>query len=55
MGITNRALAAHLSRRAGFGATPGELDNYCDIEYAQLVEELINKVDSSHISYHIIF
>ena len=55
MGLTNRALAAHLSRRAGFGATPGELDNYCDIEYEQLVEELINKVDSSHISDHLIF
>ena len=55
MGITNRALAAHLSRRAGFGATPGELDSYCDIEYEQLVEELINKVDSSHISDHLIF
>ena len=55
MGLPNRALAAHLSRRAGFGATPGELDNYCDIEYAQLVEELINKVDSSHISDHLIF
>jgi len=55
MGLPNRALAAHLSRRAGFGATPGELDNYCDIEYEQLVEELINKVDSSHISDHLIF
>ena len=55
MGLTNRALAAHLSRRAGFGATPGELDSYCDIEYKQLVEELINKVDSSHISDHLIF
>lgn len=55
MELTNRALAAHLSRRAGFGATPGELDNYCDIEYEQLVEELINKVDSSHISDHLIF
>ena len=55
MGITNRALAAHLSRRAGFGATPGELDSYCDIEYEQLVEELINKDDSSHISDHLIF
>ena len=55
MGLTNRALAAHLSRRAGFGATPGELDSYCDIEYEQLVEELINKVDSSHISDHLIF
>ena len=55
MGLTNRALAAHLSRRAGFGATPGELDSYCDIDYEQLVEELINKVDSSHISDHLIF
>ena len=55
MGLPNRALAAHLSRRAGFGATPGELDSYCDIEYEQLVEELINKVDSSHISDHLIF
>jgi len=55
MGLTSRALAAHLSRRAGFGATPGELDSYCDIEYEQLVEELINKVDSSHISDHLIF
>jgi uncharacterized protein (DUF1800 family) len=55
MELTNRALAAHLSRRAGFGATPGELDSYCDIDYEQLVEELINKVDSSHISDHLIF
>ena len=38
MGSTNRVLAAHLARRAAFGATPVELDNYCEMDYEDLVE-----------------
>ncbi len=38
---TQRALIAHLLRRAGFGATPGELDMYCAQGYAATVEWLL--------------
>ena len=55
MESTNRVLAAHLARRAGFGATPEELDSYSEMEYEDLVEHLITKIDSSHISDHLIF
>ena len=55
MESTNRVLAAHLARRAGFGATPEELDSYSEMEYEDLVEHLITKIDSSHISDYLIF
>ena len=55
MESTNRVLAAHLARRAGFGATPEELDSYSEMEYEDLVEHLITKIDSSHIPDDLIF
>jgi len=55
MESSNRVLAAHLARRAGFGATPEELDSYSEMKYEDLVEHLITKIDSSHISDHLIF
>jgi len=55
MESTSRVLAAHLARRAGFGATLEELDTYSEMEYEDLVEHLITKIDSSHISDHLIF
>ncbi len=36
------ALMAHLLRRAGFGATPGELDRAVEMGYEATVEELLN-------------
>ena len=37
-----RALLAHLLRRAGFGATPAELDTYCAWGYEATVEWLLH-------------
>ena len=37
-----RALTAHLLRRAGFGATPQELDEYLEIGYEATVEKLLH-------------
>ena len=37
----NRKLTAHLARRAGFGATPDELDQYEKIGYEALVERFL--------------
>jgi uncharacterized protein (DUF1800 family) len=39
---TDRALMAHLLRRAGFGATFQELDTYCAKGYETTVEELLH-------------
>ena len=39
---TERALIAHLLRRAGFGATPDELDDYCARGYQATVEWLLH-------------
>ena len=36
--ISKRNLAAHLARRAGFGANPEQLDHYETIKYGDLVE-----------------
>ena len=38
---SQRALMAHLLRRAGFGATPAELDTYCGWGYDATVEWLL--------------
>ena len=37
-----RQLISHLLRRAGFGATPGELDQYAQLGYQGAVEQLLN-------------
>ena len=42
MSDDQRALVAHLMRRAGAGATPAELDQLAARPYAEIVEELIN-------------
>ena len=41
------ALMAHLMRRAGFGATRDELEEYLDKGYETVVEELLNPSDSA--------
>ena len=48
MSSQQRMLIAHLARRAGFGATPDELDRYVSMGYEAMVEELLNSTDSEH-------
>ena len=48
MSSQERMLNAHLARRAGFGATPDELDRYVSMGYEAMVEELLNSTDSEH-------
>ena len=55
MSSEERSLIAHLARRAGFGATPEELDRYEEISYESLVEEFLNPDDSLHIPDDLIF
>jgi len=45
---TKRNLIAHLTRRAGFGATFDELNEYMKFEYPHLVDHLLEKVESNH-------
>ena len=42
MAKTDRDLAAHLMRRAGFGATIDELDELVQVPYEQLVDDLLH-------------
>ena len=55
MSSEERHLIAHLARRAGFGATPEELDRYQEIGYEALVEEFLNPENSRHIPDDLIF
>ena len=55
MSSEERSLIAHLARRAGFGATPEELDRYQEIGYEALVEEFLNPDESRHIPDDLIF
>ncbi len=55
MSSEERKLIAHLARRAGFGATPEELDRYEEIGYEALVEEFLNPQDTRHIPDDLIF
>ena len=55
MSSEERHLIAHLARRAGFGATPEELDRYEEIGYQALVEEFLNPQNPQHISDDLIF
>ena len=50
-----RQLAAHLARRAGFGATPEELDRYSEMKYEDLVEDLLNPGEPNSIPDDLIF
>lgn len=40
-------LISHLMRRAGFGITPTEMDEYQNMAYADIVERLLNPTDHS--------
>jgi uncharacterized protein (DUF1800 family) len=42
MANKDKALVAHLLRRAGFGATPSELESYAAGEYSAVVEDLLH-------------
>ena len=55
MSSRERNLIAHLARRAGFGATPQELDRYAEFGYDALVDEFLNQADSQHIPDDLIF
>ncbi len=55
MSSEERSLIAHLARRAGFGATPEELDHYEEIGYQALVEEFLNPRNPQHIPDDLIF
>ena len=50
-----RSLITHLARRAGFGATPDELDRYLKMGYEAMVEDLLNPIDSGHTPDDLIF
>ena len=49
MGHTDRKLAAHLARRAGFGATVDELDSYENMDYDELVDHFLNPGSIQHV------
>ena len=49
MTTDNIKLAAHLLRRAGFGATRAELDSYVAQGYEETVEELLNPGDPGNM------
>ena len=55
MEFSDRQLAAHLARRAGFGATPDELDRYVEIGYEDLVEQFLDTSDANYIPDDLIF
>ena len=52
---TKRNLIAHLTRRAGFGATFDELNDYMKFEYTDLVDHLLDRVDSNHTPDDVIY
>ena len=47
-------LMAHLLRRAGFGATPDELDHFLGMSYEDAVEELIAQQPSADLPHDLI-
>jgi uncharacterized protein (DUF1800 family) len=47
MPVTERSLVAHLMRRAGFGASAGEIDALAARRYEDLVEDLVNPEQAS--------
>ena len=55
MEFSDRQLAAHLARRAGFGATPEELDRYVEIGYEDLVEQFLDTSDANYTPDDLIF
>jgi uncharacterized protein (DUF1800 family) len=55
MGNTDRKLAAHLARRAGFGATPDELDFYESFVYEDLVDHFLDPRVVDHVADDLIY
>ena len=55
MSSEERMLIAHLARRAGFGATPNELDRYVETGYEALVEEFLHPMDPPHAPDDLIY
>ena len=55
MGHTDRKLAAHLARRAGFGATVDELDSYENMDYDELVDHFLNPGSVQHVEDALIY
>ena len=51
----HRELIAHLSRRAGFGATSSELDFYASLSYEDAVEEFLSSKVANSIPDDLIF
>ena len=47
-------LIAHLLRRAGFGATRGELEKYSSMGYEAAVDELLNPGEEQRISDYLV-
>ena len=50
-----RNLIAHLGRRAGFGATFEELNEYMKFEYSELVDQFLERTESNHTPDDVIF
>ena len=55
MTTASRSQIAHLARRAGFGATPDELDAYEAIGYEALVERFLRPTERHNIPDDLIF
>ena len=54
MGYSDKALMAHLLRRAGFGATFRELERFCAKGYEAAVEELLHPELQSSIEEDVV-
>ena len=55
MATHDRKLAAHLARRAGFGATPDELDYYESMAYEDLVDHFLDRESIDHVTDDMIY
>ena len=55
MATRDRKLAAHLARRAGFGATPDELDYYESLAYEDLVDHFLDRESLDHVTDDLIY
>ena len=55
MGNKDRKLAAHLARRAGFGANPDELDFYESFDYKDLVDHFLDSQSVNHVTDDLIY
>ena len=55
MATHDRKLAAHLARRAGFGATPDELDYYESMTYEDLVDHFLDRESIGHVTDDMIY